>query len=169
MSATALREPAERLRPLERLEALCDPGSVQVVRSRVISSQLGARAVAGDGVVGATGTVDGRPVACYAQDGAYLGGSLGERHADTVVRVLETAERARIPVVAFVESGGARMQEGTAALAGYGRIFRRTVALTGIVPQISVVSGASAGGGADSPALTDLIVMTDDASMFLTG
>jgi acetyl-CoA carboxylase carboxyltransferase component len=72
-------------------------------------------------------------------------------------------------VVAFVESGGARMQEGTAALAGYGRIFRETVALTGVVPQISVVSGASAGGGAYSPALTDLILMTEDAAMFLTG
>lgn len=134
-----------------------------------MSARLGARAVVGDGVVGATGTVDGRPVACYAQDGGFLGGSLGERHADTVVRVLQTAGRARIPVVAFVESGGARMQEGTAALAGYGRIFRETVGLSGLVPQISVVSGASAGGGAYSPALTDLILMTDDAAMFLTG
>jgi acetyl-CoA carboxylase carboxyltransferase component len=171
MSATALRETVQphRLSPLERLEALCDPGSVQVLRSRVVSPRLGARAIAGDGVVGATGAVDGRPIACYAQDGSYLGGSLGERHADTVVRVLQTAERARIPVVAFVESGGARMQEGTAALAGYGRIFRQTVALTGVVPQISIVSGASAGGGAYSPALTDLIVMTEDAAMFLTG
>ncbi|MBV9002422.1 MAG: methylmalonyl-CoA carboxyltransferase, partial [Solirubrobacterales bacterium] len=78
-------------------------------------------------------------------------------------------ERARIPVVGFVESGGARMQEGQAALAGYGRIFRHTVGLTGVVPQISVVSGASAGGGAYSPALTDLIIMTEDAAMFLTG
>jgi acetyl-CoA carboxylase carboxyltransferase component len=169
VSVTALQAPRERLQPLERLEALCDPGSVQVLRSRVMSPKLGARAVHGDGVVGATGTVDGRPVACYAQDGGFLGGSLGERHADTVVRVLQTAGRARIPVVAFVESGGARMQEGTAALAGYGRIFRETVALTGVVPQISVVSGASAGGGAYSPALTDLIVMTEDAAMFLTG
>jgi acetyl-CoA carboxylase carboxyltransferase component len=170
MSATVLPgEAVRRLTPLERLEALCDPGSLQVLRSRVISTKLGGRAMAGDGVVGATGTVAGRPIACYAQDGTYLGGSLGERHADTVVRVLETAGRARIPIVAFVESGGARMQEGTAALAGYGRIFRHTVALTGVVPQISVVSGASAGGGAYSPALTDLIVMTEDAAMFLTG
>jgi acetyl-CoA carboxylase carboxyltransferase component len=130
---------------------------------------MGARAAAGDGVIGATGAVDGRPIACYAQDGTYLGGSLGERHAGTIVRVLQTAGRARIPVVGFVESGGARMQEGTAALAGYGQIFRETVALTGIVPQISIVSGASAGGGAYSPALTDLIVMTEDAAMFLTG
>src|SRR5207248_6916620 len=79
------------------------------------------------------------------------------------------AERSRVPVVAFVQSGGARMQEGTAALAGYGRVFRHTVGLTGIVPQISVVSGSSAGGGAYSPALTDLILMTEDAAMFLTG
>jgi acetyl-CoA carboxylase carboxyltransferase component len=168
-TTTALRPPVQRLAPLERLEALCDPGSIRVLRSQARSSRLGDRAVAGDGVVGATGAVDGRPIACYAQDGAYLGGSLGERHADTIVRVLALAQRARMPVVGFVESGGARMQEGTAALAGYGRIFRETVALTGVVPQISVVSGASAGGGAYSPALTDLIVMTEDAAMFLTG
>ncbi len=159
----------ERLTPLERLEALCDPGSVEVLRSRVVSGRLGDRAIPGDGVVGATATVDGRPIACYAEDGSFFGGSLGERHADTIVRVLEMAGRARVPVVGFVESAGARMQEGTAALAGYGRIFRQTVALTGVVPQISVVSGASAGGGAYSPALTDLILMTEDAAMFLTG
>ncbi|MGZ4312632.1 MAG: acyl-CoA carboxylase subunit beta [Solirubrobacteraceae bacterium] len=170
MSATAAPSVLRRrLSPLERLEALSDPGSLRVLRSRARSSRLGERAVAGDGVVGATGAVNGRPIACYAQDGAFLGGSLGERHADTIVRVLTTAQRARIPVVGFVESGGARMQEGTAALAGYGRIFRETVALTGVVPQISIVSGASAGGGAYSPALTDLIVMTQDAAMFLTG
>ncbi len=169
MSLNPLHAPGARLTPLERLEALCDPGSIRVLRSRARSSRLGDRAVAGDGVVGATGSVDGRPIACYAQDGGFLGGSLGERHADTIVRVLSMAERARTPVVGFVESGGARMQEGTAALAGYGRIFRHTVALSGIVPQISVVSGASAGGGAYAPALTDLIVMTEDAAMFLTG
>jgi acetyl-CoA carboxylase carboxyltransferase component len=169
VSATATALVGERLEPLERLQLLCDPGSVQVLRSRVTSTRLGGRAIAGDGVVGATGTVAGRAIACYAQDGSYLGGSLGERHAETIVRVLELAGRARVPVVAFVESGGARMQEGTAALGGYGRIFRHTVALTGVVPQISIVSGASAGGGAYSPALTDLIVMTEDAAMFLTG
>jgi acetyl-CoA carboxylase carboxyltransferase component len=167
--AVAELQPGTRLAPLERLEALCDSGSVQVLRSRVVSERLGGRAIAGDGVVGATGTVHGRPIACYAEDGSFFGGSLGERHADTIVRVLETAARGRIPVVAFVESGGARMQEGTAALAGYGRIFRQSVALSGVVPQISVVSGASAGGGAYSPALTDLLLMTEDASMFLTG
>ena len=169
MSATAELEQRVRLDPLERLEALCDPGSIQVLRSRVVSSRMGERAVAGDGVIGATGAVNGRPIACYAQDGTYMGGSLGARHAETIVRVLQIAERARVPVVGFVQSGGARMQEGTAALAGYGRIFRHTVRLTGVVPQISVVSGSSAGGGAYSPALTDLILMTEDAAMFLTG
>ncbi|HWE11477.1 MAG TPA: acyl-CoA carboxylase subunit beta [Solirubrobacteraceae bacterium] len=172
MSATAVPDPARsraRLSPLERLEALCDEGSVRVLRSLARSSRLGDRAAAGDGVVGATGAVDGRPIACYAQDATFFGGSLGERHADTIVRVLSLARRAEMPVVGFIESGGARMQEGTAALAGYGRIFRETVALNGVVPQISVVSGASAGGGAYSPALTDLIVMTEDAAMFLTG
>ncbi len=169
MSALAPQSAPERLSPLERLEALCDPRSLRVLRSRVSSARLGDRAIAGDGVVGGTGTVAGRPIACYAQDASFLGGSLGERHADTIVRLLGLAERAGLPVVSFVESGGARMQEGTAALAGYGRIFRHTVALTGRVPQISVVSGASAGGGAYSPALTDLIVMTEDAAMFLTG
>ena len=169
MSATAIAETRLRVSPLERLEALCDPGSIEVVRSRVVSGRLGGRAIAGDGVVGATATVAGRPIACYAEDGSFFGGSLGERHAETIVRLLQLAGRARMPVVGFVESGGARIQEGTAALGGYGRIFRETVALTGVVPQISVVSGASAGGGAYSPALTDLILMTEDAAMFLTG
>jgi acetyl-CoA carboxylase carboxyltransferase component len=176
MSATVIPQPDRadrpertRLTPLARLEALCDPGSVQLLRTRVSSPKLGDRAMPGDGVVGATGLVGGRPIACYAEDGTYFGGSLGERHADTIIRVMQTAARARVPVVGFVESGGARMQEGSAALAGYGRIFRQTVALNGVVPQISIVSGASAGGGAYSPALTDVIVMTDDAAMFLTG
>ena len=169
MSLTAIPPARERLGARERLEALCDDGSLQVLRSGVTSMRLGSRAHPGDGVVGATGAVDGRPIVCYAQDGSFLGGSLGERHAGTIVRVLETARKARIPVVAFVESGGARMQEGSAALGGYGRVFRETVRLGGVVPQISVVSGSSAGGGAYSPALTDVILMTEDASMFLTG
>ena len=83
--------------------------------------------------------------------------------------MLELADRGRAPVVGFVSSGGARMQEGIGALGGYGRIFRRTVALSGKVPQISIVTGLSAGGGAYSPALTDWIVMTEESSMFLTG
>ena len=159
----------EKLSPLERLQALCDPGSLQTMRGEVASLRMGDRTAPGDGVIGATGRVDGRPVACYAQDPSYLGGSLGEVHAETICRVLRTADRARIPVVGFIESAGARLQEGVAALAGYGRIFNQNVALSGVVPQISVICGASAGGGSYSPALTDFVVMTRRASMFLTG
>jgi acetyl-CoA carboxylase carboxyltransferase component len=166
--ALATRE-RESLSALERLEVLCDAGSLQVIRSRVSSRQMGAKVREGDGVVGGAGTVDGRPVFCYAQDPSYAGGSLGEAHAETIVRVLRLAGRARAPVVGFVSSGGARMQEGSAGLGGYGRIFRETVALSGKVPQISIITGLSAGGGAYAPALTDWVVMTRDSSMFLTG
>ena len=107
------------------------------------------------------GTVAGRPVFCYAQDQTFVGGSLGEAHAETIVRVMQLAGRAGAPVIGFVASGGARMDDGVAALGGYGRIFRENVALSGRVPQISVITGVSAGGGAYSPALTDFVVMTD--------
>ncbi len=170
MTALALAQrPQETLTPTERLEMLCDPGSLQVIRSQVVSRHMGEKTRAGDGVVGGAGLVDGRPVFCYAQDPSYVGGSLGEAHADTIVRVLRLARRAQAPVVGFVSSGGARMQEGSAGLGGYGRIFRETVRLSGKVPQICVITGLSAGGGAYSPALTDWVVMTRDSSMFLTG
>jgi methylmalonyl-CoA decarboxylase subunit alpha len=173
MTAVAIAPPREeratQLSALERLEILCDPGTLEVIRSDVMSLPMGEKARPGDGVIGGSGLVDGRPLFCYAQDATYAGGSLGEEHANTIVRVLELADRARAPVVGFVNSGGARMQEGTAALGGYGRVFHRTVKLSGRVPQISVVTGLSAGGGAYSPALTDWIVMTEDSSMFLTG
>jgi acetyl-CoA carboxylase carboxyltransferase component len=163
------RQPVEKLDPLARLETLCDPGSLQLVRGEALSRRMAERAVAGDGVLAATGRVDGRPIACFAQDPSYLGGSLGEVQADSIVRVLGVAERARIPVVGFIESAGARLQEGVAALSGYGRIFRAHTLLSGVVPQISVICGASAGGGSYAPALTDFVVMTKRASMFLTG
>jgi acetyl-CoA carboxylase carboxyltransferase component len=169
MSAVISSGERPTLTPLERLEALCDPGTVDVIRTEVMSGQMGEKARAGDGVVAGAGLVEGRPVFCYAQDAGYVGGSLGAAHAESIVRVLELADRARCPVVSFVGSGGARMQEGVNALGGYARIFRRTVALSGVVPQISIISGLSAGGGAYSPALTDWIVMTEGASMFLTG
>jgi acetyl-CoA carboxylase carboxyltransferase component len=162
--------PEERLSPLERLEVLCDPGSLQLLRTAVRSRRMAGTAPAGDGVLAASGRVDGRPIFCFAQDRAFAGGSLGEAHADTVVRVLELAGRARVPIVGFVESAGARMQEGLAGLGGYGRIFRQHVRLSGQVPQVSVVCGPSAGGGSYAPALTDFVVMAGArASMFLTG
>jgi acetyl-CoA carboxylase carboxyltransferase component len=155
--------------PRERLDLLCDRGSFEPIRSSVRSPWLGRRAEDGDGVVAGLGRVDGRPVACFAQDAGFLGGSLGAAHADSIDRVMELAGRSRMPIVGFVESAGARLQEGTAALSGYARIFRRNVALSGVVPQISIVGGVAAGGACYSPALTDFTVMTEDAAMFLTG
>ncbi len=163
-------DPADEVfTPLERLELLCDDGSLDVIRSSVMSTRIGDLAQPGDGVVAALGRVDGRPVACYAQDARFLGGSLGEAHAETIDRLLQLAGRSRLPVVSVIESGGARMQEGTAALYGYGRIFRQNVLLSGRVPQVSVIAGLAAGGGCYSPALTDFVVMTEGAAMFLTG
>jgi acetyl-CoA carboxylase carboxyltransferase component len=170
MTTLALAQrPQEALTALERLEVLCDPGSMRVIRSAVTSRHMGERTRAGDGVVAGAGRVEGRPIFCYAQDATYVGGSLGEAHADTIVRVMRLARRAQVPVVGFVGSGGARMQEGIAALGGYGRIFREIVLMSGKVPQISIITGLSAGGGAYSPALTDWVVMTRESSMFLTG
>jgi acetyl-CoA carboxylase carboxyltransferase component len=168
-AAPSVPRPDSRLTPLERLEVLCDPDSLHLLRTDVRSKRMGDKARPGDGVIGATGRVDGRPVAAFAQDASFAGGSLGEAHADTVVSVLALAERTLVPVIGFIESAGARMQEGLAALSGYGRIFNHHVALSGRVPQISVVCGASAGGGSYAPALTDFVIMTESASMFLTG
>jgi acetyl-CoA carboxylase carboxyltransferase component len=163
------RDQSTSLRPLDRLRLLADEGSLHVIRSEVTSERMGEKARAGDGVVGGSLRIGGRSVFCFAQDATYAGGSLGAQHADTIVRVQRLARQARVPVIGFVESGGARMQEGLAALNGYARIFSENVAASGRIPQISVITGTSAGGGSYSPALTDFVVMTDAASMFLTG
>lgn len=123
----------------------------------------------GDGVVAGTTRIDGRQVGIFAQDSAALGGSLGEVHAAKIARVLDHAARSRIPVVALLDSAGARIHEGVAALDGCGGIFRRNVQLSGRVPQISVVLGACAGGAAYSPALTNIVIMTRRSQLFLTG
>ena len=167
LRAAAESTEPDRLAPLERLEALCDPGSLELVRTRIASRS--ARSAPGDGVVAGAGSVGGRPVYCYAQDQSFAGGSLGTAQAETIVRVLDLAGRAEAPVIGFVASGGARIDEGAGALGGYGAIFRKHVALSGRVPQISVITGTSAGGGAYSPALTDFVVMTEKARLFLTG
>lgn len=170
MSVAVAPERAERrLTPEERLQALLDPGSLQPLRSGVRSRRLGGKAQPGDGVLTAHGRIEGRPVCCYAQDAGFAGGSLGEAHAASIVELLQTARRARVPVIGFIESAGARMQEGLAALSGYGAIFREHVALSGIVPQISILCGPSAGGACYGPALTDFVIMTSEAAMFLTG
>jgi acetyl-CoA carboxylase carboxyltransferase component len=148
-----------RLRPQDRLEYLCDPGTLEPLEGR--SETVGVEA--------GRGRVDGRPVVCYAQDSTIVGGSVGTAQADVVVRALREGRQEGIPVVAFLESAGARLQEGAAALGGFGRIFTENVASSGQVPQISVITGVSAGGGCYSPALTDFVVMTEEATMFLTG
>jgi acetyl-CoA carboxylase carboxyltransferase component len=169
MSTAVATERPTQAGHLERLELLCDPGTLQLIRTGVVSSRMGEKARPDDGVLVGGGRVEGRPVFCYAQDPSYLGGSLGQVHAESIVRVMELARRRAAPVVGFVESGGARLQEGHDALAGYGRIFRASVQLSRIAPQITVVSGVAAGGGAYSPALTDFVVMTEAGRMFLTG
>jgi acetyl-CoA carboxylase carboxyltransferase component len=164
-----LREERRSATPLQRLSLLCDEGSLQTIRSEVTSERMGDRAREGDGVVGAAGRIGGRTVFCYAQDARFAGGSVGAAHADTIVAVQRLARRWRAPLIGFVESAGARMQEGLAALDGYGRIFAENVAMSGEIPQVSIITGASAGGGCYSPALTDFVIMTEAASMFLTG
>jgi acetyl-CoA carboxylase carboxyltransferase component len=145
--------------PLRRIESLCDPGTLRLLGP--VSAELS--------VVSALGTVNGRPVVCYAQDSRIAGGSVGVAEADVIVTALRYSRRARIPVIGFLESAGARLQEGAAALGGFGRIFFENVALSGCTPQISVITGTAAGGGCYSPALTDFVVMSGSASMSLTG
>lgn len=120
-------------------------------------------------VVAGSGLVNNRPVLCYAQDFSVAGGSVGEAEAELLVNLLRQSRRTRSPVVGFMESAGARLQEGVAALDAYGQIFHENVASSGVVPQISVITGTAAGGGCYSPALTDFVVMCQGSSMFLTG
>jgi adenylyl-sulfate kinase len=156
-----------RLRPQQRLECLCDPGSLEPLGP--LTEDVAGPRLERIGVEAQLGRVDGRPIVCYAQDSTIAGGSVGTAEAEVVVQALRCARHHGIPVVAFLESAGARLQEGAASLGGFGRIFTQNVALAGVVPQISVVTGISAGGGCYSPALTDFVVMTEQASMFLTG
>lgn len=157
-----------------RIEMLVDPDSFDefgsLVRHRATAFGMDRRRPAGDGVITGYARIDGRPVGLYAQDATVLGGSLGEMHANKIIQVLGYAERVRAPVIGLLDSGGARIQEGVAALDGYGAIFRANVRLSGRVPQISVVLGACAGGAVYSPALTDIVIMQRNrAWMFLTG
>lgn len=139
-----------------RLELLFDPGTFRPIRSAV-----------GDGVLSGSGRVQGRAVVAWAQDGSFKGGSLGSAGGETIARTIERADALGVPVVGFPHSGGARLQEGVAALTAYARIFRAQSVAT--VPMISVVSGPCAGGAAYSPALGDFVIMTAEAYMFLTG
>ncbi|MEA2392164.1 MAG: methylmalonyl-CoA decarboxylase subunit alpha [Solirubrobacteraceae bacterium] len=147
----------EHLVARARLELLFDSGTFRPTRSMV-----------GDGVLAGSGRVNGRVVCAWAQDGAFKGGSLGTRGGETIARTIQRADGLGVPVVGFPHSGGARLQEGVAALHAYSAIFRAQALAT--VPQISVIGGPCAGGAAYSPALGDLTIMAgSDAKMFLTG
>ena len=152
----------------ERIAMFVDEGSFmemgQFVGGNMAAGFLGAAVVTG------IGQVDGRPVAVYAQDFSIAGGTLGEAEGDKIISLMDKALELRIPIVAMLDSGGARIQEGVVALSQYGRIFRKTVEASGVIPQISVIVGPCAGGAVYCPALTDFIVMTrEHAHMFVTG
>src|SRR5580658_8234997 len=163
-----------RLTARERLETFFDPGTfVEIdpfVLHRVRAFGLDERRIPGDGVVTGWGEVDGRPICAFAQDATVFGGALGEAHAMKIVKVMETARKAGVPIVGLDDSGGARIQEGVMSLGGYGEVFFRNVTLSGVVPQISLILGPCAGGAVYSPAITDFVIMAKGTGqMFITG
>ena len=165
---------AGKLSVWERIEAFCDPGSFTELQAFVTTrhSEFGMdrKRFTGDGVVIGHATTDGRPLFMSFQDFSVLGGSLGEAHADKICRVMDLALEAGVPFVQVNDSGGARIHEGVSSLNGYGHIFRRNTLASGVIPQISVILGPSAGGACYSPAITDFVFMVDRVSrMFITG
>src|SRR3984885_13467427 len=168
--ATERQHAKGKLTARERIAHLLDEGSfteLDLFRRQAAGGSSGPHT---DGVVTGAGTVHGRRVFVYAQDFRIFGGSLGQAHAAKIHKVMDLAISAGAPLIALNDSGGARIQEGVTALAGYGGIFRRNVRASGVIPQISVVLGPCAGGAAYSPALTDFTFMVRDTSyMFITG
>lgn len=163
-----------KLTARERLATLLDENSFQelggLATHRVTDFGMTAKRYPGDGVVTGFGKIQGRQVAIYAQDFTILGGSFSEVQADKICRIMDTAIETGIPVIGLIDSGGARIQEGVNSLAGYSRLFTRNVMASGLVPQISLILGPSAGGSVYSPALTDFVVMVTRTSyMFITG
>lgn len=163
-----------KLTARERIALLLDEGSFQEVetlrRHRATGFGLENRRPHSDGVVTGWGTVLGRTVFVYAHDFRIFGGALGEAHAEKIHKVMDMALAAGAPIIGINDGAGARIQEGVTALAGYGGIFRRAVAASGVIPQISVMVGPCAGGAAYAPALTDFVFMVRDISqMFITG
>jgi acetyl-CoA carboxylase carboxyltransferase component len=171
----SLRRPAQRKAGArQRVHGLLDPGSFveldMFATTRTSGSGMEETRAAGDGVVGGFGTVDGREIAVYAYDPTVLGGSLGEVTAEKIVKVQELALRSRVPVVGINDSGGARIQEGVVALAGYANIFLRNVRSSGVIPQVSVIAGPCTGGALYSSALTDLIfIVANSGRLLITG
>ena len=163
-----------KLTARERLELLMDKGSFEefdmFVEHRSAEFGMEKSRIPGDGVVTGWGTVNGRTVFAFAKDFTVFGGSLSEAHAQKIVKIQDTAMKARAPIVGLFDAGGARIQEGVAALGGYGEVFKRNVVASGVIPQISVIMGPCAGGDVYSPAMTDFTFMVRDTSyMFVTG
>jgi propionyl-CoA carboxylase beta chain len=124
----------------------------------------------GDGVITGFGTIDGRPVCVFSQDVTVFGGSLGQVYGEKIVKIIDFALKTGCPIIGLNEGGGARIQEGVVSLGLYGEIFRRNTHASGVIPQISLIMGAAAGGHVYSPALTDFVIMVDQTSqMFITG
>jgi propionyl-CoA carboxylase beta chain len=168
------RRAAGKATARDRIEMLLDDGSF--VELDVFATHrshdfgMEERRIAGDGVVAGFGEIDGRAVAVYAYDATVFGGSLGEVTAEKIVKVQELALRNRVPIIGINDSGGARIQEGVVALAGYADIFFRNVRSSGVIPQISVIAGPCTGGAVYSPAITDFIfIVAGQGYMFITG
>jgi len=164
-----------KLTARERIELLLDHGSFEefdmFVQHRCIDFGMdNGEKIPGDGVVTGWGTVNGRAVFVFAKDFTVFGGSLSETHAQKITKLQDMALKNRAPIIGIFDAGGARIQEGVAALGGYGEVFQRNVLASGVIPQISVIMGPCAGGDVYSPAMTDFIFMVRDTSyMFVTG
>ena len=168
----AKRHQKGQLTARERLDCLYDSGSFQEAGMHVNHATPGleGKRLPGDGIVTGIGNVDGRPVASYSQDFTVSGGSLGRMHSQKMCDMMDTAANLGMPVVAINDSGGARIQEAVRSLSGYGQVFYRNVALSGLVPQIAIIAGPCAGGAAYSPALMDFLIMTKkNSQMFICG
>jgi len=163
-----------KLTARERIEQFLDEGSFEevdaLVEHRCSDFGMDERRISGDGVVAGHGRVDGRPVFVFAQDFTVFGGSLSETNAAKICKIMDLAMKVGAPVVGLNDSGGARIQEGVASLAGYADIFLRNTLASGVVPQISAIMGPCAGGAVYSPAITDFVFMVEHTSyMFVTG
>uniref|UniRef100_UPI003F95FE9D acyl-CoA carboxylase subunit beta n=1 Tax=Roseiarcus sp. TaxID=1969460 RepID=UPI003F95FE9D len=163
-----------KLTARERIELLLDHDSFEefdmFVQHRCDDFGMEATKIPGDGVVTGWGTVNGRTVYVFAKDFTVFGGSLSETHAQKITKIQDMAVKNRAPIIGLFDAGGARIQEGVAALGGYGDVFQRNVLASGVIPQISLIMGPCAGGDVYSPAMTDFIFMVRDTSyMFVTG
>ena len=158
----------------ERVQLLLDADSFteldEFARHRSTSFGMEMRRPYGDGVITGFGTIEGRPVCVFSQDVTVFGGSLGQVYGEKIVKIIDFALKTGCPIIGLNEGGGARIQEGVVSLGLYGEIFRRNTHASGVIPQISLIMGAAAGGHVYSPALTDFVIMVDQTSqMFITG